>query len=438
MGSLGRGGGATICALSSGRLPSGVAVVRISGRRAFEILEAMTGGLGEPGRARLTSIRCRNGEILDRGLVLAFKSPASFTGEDVVEIHFHGGPAVVRAGLAEICRFPDTRIADAGEFTRRAFVNGKLDLVSAENLADLVWAETETQRRLAIANANGESLALYGDWRRLLIEARALIEAELDFSEEEDVPGSVRDACLDTVKRLVTDIDKHREGYRRAELIRNGFRIVLLGEPNAGKSSLLNALAGRDAAIVSAEPGTTRDLIEVSLELSGLKVVITDTAGLREGGSTIEVEGMSRARARAKEADLVLWLKSPSCTAAPPDELSAVVVETKADLRTDPGSCESLRVSSKTGEGLDHLLDFLGRRASEATSGSDASPTHWRQAELLRIASEHLHQATSLGLAPEVVAEHLRIGSENLGRVVGDIDVEDMLDMIFSRFCVGK
>lgn len=428
----------TICALSSGRLPAGVGLVRVSGPAARRILKEMTGWNGEAGQYRAGPIRKRNGEVIDFGVCLFFEGPHSFTGEDVAEFHFHGGRAVVNAGIAEVCAHDGVRMAVAGEFARQAFVNGKIDLVSAENLADLIDAETETQRRLAIENARGAGAARYRAWRSQLLEARSLIEAELDFADEEDIPGSVINGAFEQIDLLIDELTRHSEGYGRAEIIREGFRVVLLGPPNAGKSTLLNALARRDVAIVSEEPGTTRDILEVSLDLNGLKVIVSDTAGLRDGGGTIERIGMERALERARIADMVLWLDDGGGGSVPKETPDAVVVGTKMDLRGDMLSRCEIPISAVTGEGLDSLIEAISAAAEKATSGPYVLPTHIREAAILQSCVRILRSIDRKSDGLEIVGEKLREAGNDLGRIIGAIGVEDMLDLVFSRFCIGK
>jgi tRNA modification GTPase len=298
----------TIYALSSGGLPSGVAVVRISGSMTRIVLETMTGLVPEDRRASLVTIRGRRGDILDQGLVLYFEAPRSYTGEDCGELHLHGGHAVVRAVLSCLGEFENLRAADAGEFTRRAFLNGKLDLTRAEGLSDLIAAESEAERRLAIATSGGAQQRLYDGWRQRLLHARALVEADLDFSDESDVPGSVADSIAGDLRLVADEMNDHIGGFRMAEIVRDGFRVVIAGAPNAGKSSLLNAIAGRDAAIVTDVPGTTRDIVQVSMELEGCRIVLMDTAGLRESADKVERIGIERAISAASKADLILDL----------------------------------------------------------------------------------------------------------------------------------
>lgn len=435
----------TIVALSSGRLPAGVAVVRISGKQTRFALETIVGRITEPRNATYAALRTPDGAKIDSGLILFFPGPHSFTGEDCAEFQIHGGKAAVAALLDSLTALPGIRHAEAGEFTRRAFLNGKLDLVETEALADLISAETEAQRRLAILNADGAQSRLYAEWRRRLIHARAMIEAELDFADESDVPGSVADVIWADMQRLLGEIHEHINGFHRAEIVRDGYDIVIAGSPNAGKSSLLNALARRDAAIVSDEPGTTRDLVELSLDLEGIKVRLTDTAGIRDGAGKVETIGIDRARQRAEAADLVLLLVDASAGSADLPAIgnpNVIRIGTKADLGTTGlvGVEGSLVVSSLTGHGISQLLNLLGERAKQAVGNAgDVLPFRLRHVELLRETAGHLSaalQKTDRDL--ELRADDLRLAADRLGRISGAVDVEDLLDVIFSQFCIGK
>ena len=437
--------GDTIFALSSGRLPSGVAVMRISGPQTRFVIETIAGSLPEPRVAVLRSLRDSEDSPIDRGLVLFFPTPASFTGEDCAELHLHGGKAVVDAMISALYKFEGCRMAEAGEFTRRAFANGKFDLTVAEGLADLIAAETDGQRQLALQISSGAQANLYASWRTELIRARALIEAELDFADESDVPGSVSDQVWQSMRELADHIGKHVADGKRGAMVRDGFRVVIVGAPNAGKSSLLNALAGSDVAIVSDEPGTTRDLIEIKLDLNGLPVLVTDTAGLRETEGKVEKIGIDRARERASAADLVITLTDLSDPVAPvlDDVEDGVTLRlgTKSDLASSPvGAAYDLVISTRTGEGLDDLLETLTKRAEFAAGNlSDPLPTRRRHMELLAETSKEISAAIYDEMAPlEVRAEFLRRASHSLGRITGDVDVEDILDVVFSQFCIGK
>jgi tRNA modification GTPase len=435
----------TIVALSSGRLPAGIAVVRISGPKTRFVIETITGSVPAPRSARYGAFADKAGTHIDSGITLFFQAPASFTGEDSAELHAHGGKAVVAALLDALCAIDGVRLAEAGEFTRRAFLNGKVDLLKAEALADLVSAETEAQRRFAVLNSHGGHKELYAGWRQRLIHARAMIEAEMDFSDEADVPGSVADQIWADIDRMSSEMRRHIAGFRRAEIIRDGFDVVILGAPNAGKSSLLNALAKRDAAIVTDEPGTTRDLIEVVLDLDGRKVRVTDTAGLREGGGAVEAIGIEKAIARARDADLVLLLEdmtNPNLVTELPDGLPVLRVGTKYDLLpSEPADAGfDLCISAASGHGLDRLLREISNRAEVALGESvDLIPWRERHVALLSEALRLLESARSTEQAGyELQAEDLRLASERIGKISGAVDVEDLLDVIFSQFCIGK
>lgn len=434
----------SIVALSSGKLPAGVAVVRLSGPKTRFALETIVGTLVPERETSLRRLKQADGSLIDTGLVIFFAGPASFTGEDVAEFQVHGGKAVVSALLQALTAIGGIRHAEPGEFTRRAFLNGKLDLVETEALADLINAETESQRRFALLNAGGAQSELYGGWRRRLIHARAMIEAEIDFADEDDIPGSVSDTVWSDMHGLSKEIARHVAGFHAGEIIREGFDVVILGAPNAGKSSLFNALAKREAAIVSDEPGTTRDLLEVVLDLNGLKVRLTDTAGLREQAGTVEGIGIKRARERAGNADLIVVLQDMA--AAPVDiELPSgprvLWVGTKADLASKEqmrGFKFDLTVSTKTGEGLSRLLERLGELADGAAGTmGDLLPTRLRHVELLNEGNVFIERAMAQDDL-ELQAEDLRLAAERLGRIVGAVDVEDLLDVIFSQFCIGK
>ncbi len=435
--------GDSIVALSSGRLPAGIAVIRISGPKTRFVVETIAGGMVKGRIAALRKLRAADGSLIDNGLVLFFPGPNSFTGEDVAEFHVHGGRAVAGKMLETITGFDGVRHAEPGEFTRRAFLNGKLDLVETEALADLVNAETEAQRRFAVQNAEGAQSALYLGWRRRLIHARAMIEAEIDFSDEEDVPGSVSDTVWSDVNAMIGEISRHIDGFHTAEIIRDGFEVVIVGAPNAGKSSLFNALARREAAIVTDEPGTTRDLLEVVLDLNGVRVRVTDTAGLREAPGKVEAIGIEKARAKARAADLVLLLEDmaePVDAGAVRSDAPLLRIGTKADLgRGRTGAYDAI-ISTEDGKGLTDLLSEIGRRAAAAIGDAgDILPSRLRHVELLSETKRFLASALSeLGQGQELRAEELRLAADRLGRIVGAVDVEDLLDVIFSQFCIGK
>lgn len=435
----------TIFALASGAVPAGVAVVRISGPAALAILAAMCGEVPPARSAALRTIRTIDGQFLDRGLVLVFPGPSSFTGEDCAELHLHGGRAVVTAVLNSLAGFNNARIAEPGEFSRRAFENGKMDLVEVEGLADLISAETEMQRRLASEQAAGHLSAVYDSWREKLIFARSMLEAELDFSDEGDIPGSVSDRVWGEVASLKEQIDDAIRNLKAGEIIRDGFKIALGGPPNVGKSSLMNALVRRDVAIVTPVAGTTRDIVRCELDIDGYKVELFDTAGLRETEDAVEREGIRRAHSMIAEADLVLQLHDLANPDPEVVDLSCNVVHigTKLDLvdksKVAVGVC-ALSVSSATGEGLEELRNLiLGAVRARTEVSSLAIPSRLRHAERLRSASLHLQSALADRMKPlELRAEDLRLASVELARTTGRIDTETLLGKIFSEFCVGK
>jgi|CXWL01.1.fsa_nt_gi tRNA modification GTPase len=433
---------ATIVALASGAGRAGVAVLRLSGPQAGAALEALTDRPPPPPRIAARRAFCapESGLSLDDGLALWFPGPASFTGEDVAELHVHGGPAVVAAMVQACLAVPGVRPAEPGEFTRRAFENGKLDLAEAEGLADLVDAETEGQRRQALRQRRGALSGLYEGWRARLIEAAALIEAEIDFPDE-DLPGALAQRAGPILEALAADMARHLDDAHRGERVRDGYRIAIIGPPNAGKSSLLNALAQRQAAIVSDLPGTTRDIVEVRLVLAGFPVWIADTAGLREAADAIEAEGVRRALERAEEADLRIGVVEAD-KATVPALLAALgdgdlVIKSKADVTGDTGP---LTVSAKTGQGIPELQALIASRVADALGREEAPALtrvrHRRLVEEARAALERALPALSAG--PELAAEDVRLAAAAIGRLTGRIDVEDLLDEIFSRFCIGK
>ena len=435
-------GTATIFALSSGRLPAGVAIVRVSGPAARRVVEDLSGSVPAPRRAALRTVHDRLGEMIDEGIVLFFPGPNSFTGEDVGEFQLHGGRAVVSKLLSALSEMEGLRHAEPGEFSQRAFLNGRLDLVEAEALADLIEAETESQRRLALGAAGGSASRTYDGWRERLLHARAMIEAELDFSDEGDVPGSVSEVVWADIRSLLAEIESHVAGYRRAEIIRDGFRVAIVGAPNAGKSSLLNALASRDAAIVADEPGTTRDVVEVPLILWGMKVIVSDPAGLRAPTGAVEAIGIDRSRGVAKSSDMVLLLEAPDAPLCEDLEVNGEVLRVwnKLDLG-DPTirSGSDLRVSALTGEGIETLLEFIGKAAVARTgSSTEPLPFKLRHVEMLRSCGLALEGALREELPLELRAEELRIAGDDVGRITGKIDPEEVLGEIFSRFCIGK
>jgi tRNA modification GTPase len=434
----------TIVALASGALPAAIAVIRVSGPSTRDVLATLCGGVPPPRHAALRDIGPPRLPAIDRGLAIWFPEPASFTGEDMVELHTHGSRAVVSAVIEAVLSLGGIRPAEPGEFARRAFENGKLDLTQVEGLADLVSAETEAQRRQALAQAEGSLRALYEGWRAELLRAQALVEAGLDFADEGDVAADVALKAEAILTPLLASI-AHHLADRSGERLRDGVRIVIAGPANVGKSSLLNALAKRDVAIVSDEAGTTRDVLEVHLDLGGLPVILTDTAGLRETESKVEAEGVRRALSRTEEADVVLWLVDATAPVwDPPTVLGAkpaICILNKIDLApgaSTPRAC--VQISAKTGQGLDHLIETLEEQAALVAATGAGSPlmTRARHRAELEGARAALQRFTDPSLSPELKAEELRIAARHLGRLTGRIDVEEVLGAIFGEFCIGK
>ena len=387
---------------------------------------------------------------IDQGLMLSFAAPNSFTGEDVVEFQLHGGPAIVDKVLDVLARADGLRHAEAGEFTYRAFENGKLDLTQAEGIADLIASESEAQRRLAYDAVAGQSRKLVEDWLERLVSLRALIEAEIDFVDEDDIPGSLSDQVWVGVDELSCELESHINAVNAGEIIRNGFRVTLLGKPNAGKSTLLNCLAGRDVAIVTDLPGTTRDVLEVKLNLAGQVVIISDTAGIHETRDIIEQEGIRRAQLAAERGDMTIWLHAAD------DENMSVGGGIKADLhilsKRDIDRVErekeltteldgfDLAISSTNEQGIDRLIETISGAAKRSIANSSSILfSHERQKQGLVQAQIALKNAGEQVAEPlEIRAENLRVASSALGKLVGSVDVEDILGVIFSKFCVGK
>ncbi|WP_152046460.1 tRNA uridine-5-carboxymethylaminomethyl(34) synthesis GTPase MnmE [Aureimonas psammosilenae] len=432
----------TIAALSSGALPAGIAVLRVSGPATRLALEALAGGVPEPRRASLRTIRNGKGEEIDRGLVLFFAGPHSVSGEDLAEFHLHGGRAVVAAALEALTALPGIRLAEAGEFTRRAFLNGRIDLTEAEGLADLLAAETESQRRQALAQAGGALRALYEGWANRLLRARALLEASFDFSDEGDVSENVAGPVADLVGKLIAEMAAHLDGARGGEILRHGFRVAIVGAPNAGKSTLLNALADRDAAIVTDIPGTTRDVIEVVLDLRGVPVRLFDTAGLRDTEDTVERIGISRAREAMNSADLVLALEAPDAP-LPTELIEAEDARPILRLRTksdaSPASPDAFALSARTGQGMEELVNRIAALASDAAPDPGRLvPARTRHREAVAAALAILTEFQAGDRPAEIGSEFLRLAGDELGRLTGRTGVEDLLGVVFSEFCIGK
>ncbi len=422
----------TIFALASARGKAGVAVVRVSGPLAGDAVRALAGDLPPPREARLR--RLRDGfEVVDEGLVLWFPGPGSFTGEDMAEFQVHGSAAVT-GRLLRLLGSMGLRTAEPGEFTRRAMENGRLDLAQVEGLADLIDAETEAQRVQAMRALTGALGLRVAGWRGALLRVEALVAASIDFADE-DLPDDVLAEAAGVLDRLIADLRVEVEGVAMAERLRDGFEVAILGVPNAGKSTLLNAIAGREAALTSAVPGTTRDVIEVRMDLGGLPVTLLDTAGLRETGDEVEAMGVARALARAEAADLRVFLtdagRMPEGIAPREGDL---VVPGKADLGGEG-------VSGLTGAGVAELLDRVQRVLAQRAAGAGVMTRerHRRAMEraigALARARSALHQAP---IQPEILGEHLRQATRALESLIGKVDVEDVLGEVFARFCIGK
>lgn len=444
-------GGDTIFALSTAPGRAGVAVVRVSGPSAAPCLETIAGDVPVPRRATLRRLRDpKSGSGIDRALVLFFPGPSSVTGEDIAEFHIHGGPAVVAALAAVLARVPGCRPAEPGEFTRRAFDNGRLDLTEVEGLADLIAAETEAQRRLALRQMSGALSTLYEGWRGRLVRVLAHLEAAIDFPDE-GLPADLIAELVPELDGVAREIRTHLDDDRRGERVRAGIAIAIAGAPNAGKSSLLNALARRDVAIVAETAGTTRDVIEVHLDLGGYPVTVADTAGLRaldeREMTPVEAEGIARARARAAAADLTLVVFDATL---PPDAASrelvgadSVVVVNKTDLGSEDPGLAALpgplhRVSVKTGAGLGALTETLSALVTERFGlGEVPALTRERHRAALSECAGALEASRQAAL-PELTAEDIRLAARALGRITGRVDVEDLLDVIFRDFCIGK
>jgi tRNA modification GTPase len=436
--------GDTIFALASGFGRAGIAVVRMSGPGCRSALHHLLAGrIPEPRRASLRRLRHpATGEVLDQALVLWLPGPGSFTGEDHAELHIHGGAAVRTAVIQALAGLPGLRAAEPGEFTRRAFLSGRMDLSAVEGLADLIDAETEAQRRQALRQLEGALSGRVIEWRDRLTDALALAEAGLDFTDEADVSAGASSEALAISHAVFGEVEAELARASQGERLREGFVVVIAGPPNAGKSTLLNALARRDVAIVSPHAGTTRDAIEVRCDLGGLPVTFVDTAGLREAADPVEQEGIARTRQRARDADLVLWLAAPDTDAVAKETFGAptLTVATKHDLAS--GAREPhLSVSARTGENLDRLVDEVRRAAEAGLSGAgDAVITRERHRRALEDVASALSRAQEAHRAghDELAAEDLRLALRALGRITGQVDVEEILDRIFGQFCIGK
>lgn len=445
----------TIFALSSGRPPSAIAIVRLSGPRAGAALLNLAGKMPKPRSAMRVQLRDPGGQPIDDAVVLWFPGPGSATGEDVAEFHVHGGRAILAALFAVLSTFENVRPAEPGEFTRRAFENGKLDLTAAEALDDLIHADTDRQRRQALRQLKGLLGERAGDWRARIIEASALIEAGIDFSDEGDVPVELIAPALAKITSLLGEIQQTLAAQGRSERLREGLVVAISGPPNVGKSTLINLLARREVAIVSPHAGTTRDIIEVQLDLDGYPVTVIDTAGIRETDDPVEQEGVRRARMRAADADLVLWMTDARQAQHGIDaRVSAKntpvwLVRNKIDLGEDFGAGGSVPpaaggivfgISASRGDGVGDLIAALVDFAKDYLgSGEGGLIGRDRQRKLLEQTASSLQRSIAvLGQGEELAAEELRAASNSLGRLLGRVDVEDILDVIFRDFCIGK
>jgi tRNA modification GTPase len=437
----------TIFALSSGRSPSAIAMVRVSGPQAGPALIGLAGKMPLPRMATRALLRDSTQQPIDDAVVLWFPGPASATGEDVAEFHVHGGRAVLAALFASLSAFADMRAAEPGEFTRRAFENGKLDLTEAEGLDDLIHADTDRQRRQALRHLKGLLGDKARDWRARIIEASALIEAGIDFSDEGDVPAELIAPALVKIKALLREIEEVLAAQGRTERLRDGLVVAIAGPPNVGKSTLINLLARREVAIVSPHAGTTRDVIEVQLDLDGYPVTVIDTAGIRETEDPVEREGVRRARARAADADLVLWMVDRGDGESLHQGTAPIwMVRNKIDLgaegtglRPGQGGAE-FEISASRGDGIQQLLAALiGFAQNYFGSGEGGLIGRERQRQLLQQTAVALQRSISVvGEGEELAAEDLRLAVQSLGKLLGRVDVEDVLDVIFREFCVGK
>src|SRR6187431_1903061 len=437
----------TIFALSSGRPPSAIALVRVSGPQAGKIVTTLAGKMPSPRMATRALLRDIGQRPIDDAVVLWFPNPASATGEDVAEFHVHGGRAVLAALFAALSGFENVRAAEPGEFTRRAFENGKLDLTEAEGLDDLIHADTDRQRRQALRQLKGLLGDRARDWRARIIEASALIEAGIDFSDEGDVPAELMAPALAKVKALLSEIEEVLAAQGQSERLRDGLVVAIAGPPNVGKSTLMNQLARREVAIVSPHAGTTRDVIEVQLDLDGYPVTVIDTAGIRETEDPVEQEGVRRARVRAADADLVLWLSDVSPVAIQHDGSAPVwLVRNKIDLEpgsrplADASGQAVFQISASRGDGLPELITVLVGFAQTYFGGSESGLIgRDRQRKLLQKTAASLRRCGQVvGQGEELAAEELRMAAHSLGRLLGRVDIEDILDVIFREFCVGK
>lgn len=440
----------TIYAVSSGSGRAAIALIRISGRQTRTILEAIASGTGEPRTYQLrTLIDAATGVVLDQAIVVWLPGPKSFTGEDCAELHVHASRAVLGGIFKALSSFPEVRPAEAGEFTRRAVMNGKMDLVEAEGLGDLLAAQTEAQRRQAMSQMLGEASSVFDSWREQLLQIRADIEAVIDFADEEGVAETAGTRIDFQIVHLIQEMERAVARSGAAEAIRDGIKVVLAGLPNTGKSSLLNALAQRDAAIVSSIPGTTRDVIEVMLDIGGIPVILTDTAGLRTGGDEIEQQGIARSRREAGQAGILVWVASVDIESSLVHDGSIapdLVVMNKSDLSDKQSRLlrndlpRVIPLSASTGEGIPSFLESLTELLAEKLDVAEnpvvvSARQRTATQESIRMLNDSLAQG-AVGL--ELKAENVRRAADAIGRITGRTEVEEWLGAIFSKFCIGK
>jgi tRNA modification GTPase len=440
----------TIYAISSGQGRAGIAVVRFSGTACLPLVKALTGLTPTPRHAHLVDVvDPLSGDVIDRCMILSFPGPASVTGEDVVEFHLHGSAAIANKLFETARRAARVRPAEPGEFTRRAFVNGKLDLVEVEGLADLLAAQSEPQRRLAIRHFLGTASDVYEGWRRKLLAAIGLIEASIDFSDEDDVATVAITKVMGEIEGLLVDLEEALRKSSRGQLVRAGIRLVIAGPPNAGKSTLMNHLAARNVAIVSPVAGTTRDVIEVPVQLSGLPVVLVDTAGLREGAhDVVEIEGINRAHQELRDADILVWVTAPDvdCGVLPGRTPDAIVFnkldlspETLIQVRNDWLPVSVLGVSLKTNEGFNELLQFLESLMRDRCGNvDDVVIVRERHAVAVGHTVDILRAILANPGEPEILADNMRRAATYMTAITGRVEVEDFLGHIFAEFCIGK
>lgn len=440
----------TICALASGAPPAGIAVIRISGPqvKAFSAAQ-LKGGLPQPHMARLRKFVDRSGEMVDEVLTLFMPSGASYTNEDVLELHLHGGSAIVDHALETLLAFPGIGLAEPGEFTRRAFEAGRLDLTQAEGIADLIEAETRAQKAQALAQTDGALTQIYSAWRASLLKAMSLLEVSVDFPDESEAPETVQKPVLEILLSLESELENALRDGKLHQSVRDGFKVAIIGAPNAGKSTLLNRLAGRDAAIVTNVPGTTRDIIEVRTRLAGQVIWFQDTAGLRQTDDPVEMEGVTRAKAAGEKADLRIFLfaddapLSPTLEGFPARRAHDLLVRNKADLRVNERlKPDQLEISAETGTGIDSLVAALETWLGEIM-GDISAPIITRTRHRIGIEKALASTRAAISLVKsnagaELASEDVRLAARALAALVGEIGVEEILGAVFSEFCIGK